>query len=132
LHTFTQAIIDQGTPRAIVNTGSKQGITCPPGDPAYNITKAGVKVLTEGLAHALRNIAGCQVTAHLLVPGSTFTGNQDIQTRLAAFKGDTTALKWLVGVSLAARPRRHSNRYRSDRLSQRHQIRRRKEPQFPA
>jgi len=55
-------------------TGSKQGITCPPGDTAYNITKAGVKVLTEGLAHALRNIAGCQITAHLLVPGSTFTG----------------------------------------------------------
>src|SRR5262245_28645084 len=74
VHAFTQAIIDQGTPCAIVNTGSKQGITCPPGDTAYNITKAGVKVLTEGLAHALRNIAGCQVTAHLLVPGSTFTG----------------------------------------------------------
>ena len=33
-----------------------------------------MKVLTEGLAHALRNIEGCQVTAHLLVPGSTFTG----------------------------------------------------------
>src|SRR5215469_12142221 len=74
VHAFAQAIIDQGTPCAIVNTGSKQGITCPPGDTAYNITKAGVKVLTEGLAHALRNIPGCQVTAHLLVPGSTFTG----------------------------------------------------------
>jgi NAD(P)-dependent dehydrogenase (short-subunit alcohol dehydrogenase family) len=73
-HTFTQAMIDQGTPAAIVNTGSKQGITCPPGNTAYNVTKAGVKVLTEGLAHALRNIEGCQVTAHLLVPGSTFTG----------------------------------------------------------
>jgi len=70
VHAFTQAIIDQGTP----NTGSKQGITCPPGNTAYNITKAGVKVLTEGLAHALRNIEGCQVSAHLLVPGSTFTG----------------------------------------------------------
>jgi len=74
VHAFTQAMIDQKTPCAIVNTGSKQGITCPPGDTAYNITKAGVKVLTEGLAHALRNIEGCQVTAHLLVPGSTFTG----------------------------------------------------------
>jgi NAD(P)-dependent dehydrogenase (short-subunit alcohol dehydrogenase family) len=73
VHAFTQAIIDQGTPCAIVNTGSKQGITCPPGDTAYNITKTGVKVLTEGLAHALRNIPDCQVTAHLLVPGSTFT-----------------------------------------------------------
>src|SRR5271156_5497403 len=74
VHAFTQAMIDQKTPCAIVNTGSKQGITCPPGDTAYNITKAGVKVLTEGLAHSLRNIESCQVTAHLLVPGSTFTG----------------------------------------------------------
>jgi NAD(P)-dependent dehydrogenase (short-subunit alcohol dehydrogenase family) len=74
VHTFAPAMIDQGTPAAIVNTGSKQGITCPPGNTAYNVTKAGVKVLTEGLAHALRNIGGCQVTAHLLVPGSTFTG----------------------------------------------------------
>ncbi|HEX3953866.1 MAG TPA: SDR family NAD(P)-dependent oxidoreductase [Stellaceae bacterium] len=74
VHAFTQAMIDQGKPAAIINTGSKQGITCPPGDTAYNMTKAGVKVLTEGLAHSLRNIEGCQVTAHLLVPGSTFTG----------------------------------------------------------
>jgi NAD(P)-dependent dehydrogenase (short-subunit alcohol dehydrogenase family) len=74
VHTFAQAMIDHGTPAAIVNTGSKQGITCPPGNTAYNVTKAGVKVLTEGLAHALRNIEGCRVTAHLLVPGSTFTG----------------------------------------------------------
>jgi NAD(P)-dependent dehydrogenase (short-subunit alcohol dehydrogenase family) len=74
VHTFAQAMIDQGTAAAIVNTGSKQGITCPPGNTAYNVTKAGVKVLTEGLAHALRNIEGCRVTAHLLVPGSTFTG----------------------------------------------------------
>jgi NAD(P)-dependent dehydrogenase (short-subunit alcohol dehydrogenase family) len=74
VQSFTQAMIDQGTPCAIVNTGSKQGITCPPGDTAYNVSKAGVKVLTEGLAHALRNTPGCQVRAHLLVPGSTFTG----------------------------------------------------------
>ena len=74
VHAFTQAMVDQQTPCAIINTGSKQGITCPPGDTAYNVTKAGVKVLTEGLAHSLRNIEGCQVTAHLLVPGSTFTG----------------------------------------------------------
>src|SRR5499427_11161414 len=74
VQAFTQAMVDQKTPGAIVNTGSKQGITCPPGDTAYNVTKAGVKVVTEGLAHSLRNVEGCQVTAHLLVPGSTFTG----------------------------------------------------------
>jgi NAD(P)-dependent dehydrogenase (short-subunit alcohol dehydrogenase family) len=71
---FGQAMIDQGCPAAIVNTGSKQGITTPPGDTAYNVSKAGIKVATEGLAHTLRNIPACQVTAHLLVPGLTFTG----------------------------------------------------------
>ncbi|MBV9636771.1 MAG: SDR family NAD(P)-dependent oxidoreductase [Methylobacteriaceae bacterium] len=74
IQVFTQTMIDQGSPCAIINTGSKQGITTPPGDAAYNVTKAGVKVLTEQLAHELRNIAGCRVTAHLLVPGFTFTG----------------------------------------------------------
>ena len=67
-------MIRQGSPSAIVNTGSKQGITCPPGDTAYNISKAGVKVVTEALAHELRNIEGCRVSAHLLIPGFTFTG----------------------------------------------------------
>ena len=33
-----------------------------------------MKVLTEGLAHSLRNIDGCQVTAHLLIPGYVWTG----------------------------------------------------------
>jgi NAD(P)-dependent dehydrogenase (short-subunit alcohol dehydrogenase family) len=74
VEVFSQAMIDAGKPAAIVNTGSKQGITTPPGDTAYNVSKAGIKVLTEGLAHTLRNIAGCQVSAHLLVPGFTFTG----------------------------------------------------------
>ena len=74
VQVFTQAMIDQGTPGAIVSTGSKQGITCPPGDTAYNVSKAGVKVLTEGLAHSLRTVPGCRISAHLLVPGFTFTG----------------------------------------------------------
>ncbi|WP_437819632.1 SDR family NAD(P)-dependent oxidoreductase [Sorangium sp. So ce1078] len=74
LHTFTEAMLAQDTPCAIVNTGSKQGITTPPGDAAYNVSKAGVKVLTEQLAHELRNVAGSKITAHLLIPGYTFTG----------------------------------------------------------
>ena len=74
VQTFTPAMLAQGTAGAIVNTGSKQGITCPPGDTAYNVSKAGVKVLTEALAHSLRNEAGAHITAHLLIPGSTFTG----------------------------------------------------------
>jgi NAD(P)-dependent dehydrogenase (short-subunit alcohol dehydrogenase family) len=71
---FAPRMLEQGTACAIINTGSKQGITCPPGDTAYNVSKAGVKVLTEALAHSLRNVEGARITAHLLIPGSTFTG----------------------------------------------------------
>jgi NAD(P)-dependent dehydrogenase (short-subunit alcohol dehydrogenase family) len=74
VQTFAPAMLAQGTRAAIVNTGSKQGITCPPGDAAYNVSKAGVKVFTEALAHALRNAEGGRITAHLLIPGFTFTG----------------------------------------------------------
>jgi NAD(P)-dependent dehydrogenase (short-subunit alcohol dehydrogenase family) len=74
VQAFTRRMIAQGSDAAIVNTGSKQGITTPPGDAAYNVAKAGVKVLTEQLAHELRNVAGCRVTAHLLIPGFTHTG----------------------------------------------------------
>jgi NAD(P)-dependent dehydrogenase (short-subunit alcohol dehydrogenase family) len=71
---FAPGMIAQGTPGLIINTGSKQGITTPPGDPAYNISKAGVKVFTEALQHQLRNADGCRVSAHLLIPGFVFTG----------------------------------------------------------
>jgi NAD(P)-dependent dehydrogenase (short-subunit alcohol dehydrogenase family) len=73
VQVFAPDMIKQGTAAAIVNTGSKQGITCPPGDTAYNVSKAGVKVVTEALAHELRNIEGCRVSAHLLIPGFVFT-----------------------------------------------------------
>jgi NAD(P)-dependent dehydrogenase (short-subunit alcohol dehydrogenase family) len=74
VQSFTPRMLEQNTPCAIINTGSKQGITCPPGDTAYNVSKAGVKVLTEALAHSLRNEPGQRITAHLLIPGATFTG----------------------------------------------------------
>jgi NAD(P)-dependent dehydrogenase (short-subunit alcohol dehydrogenase family) len=74
VQAFAPAMIAAGRDGAIVNTGSKQGITTPPGDTAYNVSKAGVKVLTEATAHALRNTPGCRITAHLLVPGFTHTG----------------------------------------------------------
>ena len=61
-------------PGLVINTGSKQGITTPPGDPAYNVAKAGLKAFTEALQHELRNTPGCQVSAHLLIPGFVFTG----------------------------------------------------------
>ena len=71
---FAPGMIARGRPGLIINTGSKQGITTPPGDPAYNVAKAGVKAFTEALQHELRNTAGSQLSAHLLIPGFVFTG----------------------------------------------------------
>src|SRR5579864_912883 len=71
---FAPNMIARGRPGLIINTGSKQGITTPPGDPAYNVSKAGVKAFTEALQHELRNTAGSQLSAHLLIPGFVFTG----------------------------------------------------------
>jgi hypothetical protein len=70
---FAPGMIAGGEPGLIINTGSKQGITTPPGDPAYNVSKAGVKVLTEALQHELCATPGCEVAAHLLIPGFVFT-----------------------------------------------------------
>ncbi|MEI3855164.1 MULTISPECIES: SDR family NAD(P)-dependent oxidoreductase [Ensifer] len=70
---FASGMIAHGKSAVIINTGSKQGITTPPGDPAYNVSKAGVKVFTEALEHELRNTAGSQVHAHLLIPGFVYT-----------------------------------------------------------
>jgi short-subunit dehydrogenase len=73
-------MIAAGREGAIINTGSKQGITTPPGDTAYNVSKAAVKVVTEALAHELRNAPGAKVSAHLLIPGFTFTGFTRVHT----------------------------------------------------
>jgi NAD(P)-dependent dehydrogenase (short-subunit alcohol dehydrogenase family) len=71
---FTPGMIERGRPGLIINTGSKQGITTPPGDPAYNVSKAGVKAVTEALEHELRNTKGGRISVHLLIPGFVFTG----------------------------------------------------------
>ncbi|MDF3812744.1 SDR family NAD(P)-dependent oxidoreductase, partial [Rhodopseudomonas sp. BAL398] len=73
IQAFTPGMIARGRPGLVINTGSKQGITTPPGNPAYNVAKAGVKALTEALQHELRNIEGCRISAHLLIPGFVFT-----------------------------------------------------------
>lgn len=74
VQAFAPVLLAQKSPSLIVNTGSKQGITTPPGNAAYNVSKAAVKTFTEQTAHALRNVPGSQVTAHLLIPGFTHTG----------------------------------------------------------
>src|SRR5438067_1778442 len=52
---FAPYMIERWRPGLVINTGSKQGITTPPGNPAYNVSKAGVKALTEALAHEFRH-----------------------------------------------------------------------------
>ncbi|HKE94314.1 MAG TPA: SDR family NAD(P)-dependent oxidoreductase [Povalibacter sp.] len=74
VQAFVPGMIASGDAGLVINTGSKQGITQPPGNTAYNVSKAAVKALTEGLAHTLREQTGKRVTAHLLIPGFTFTG----------------------------------------------------------
>ena len=85
------------TPKSIVITGSKQGITNPPGaaNPAYNASKAAIKNLTEHLAHDLRSDPSTShISVHLLIPGWTFTGlggnkgptrNEDVQKPAGAW-----------------------------------------------
>jgi len=73
-HAFLPDMLASGKRCAVINTGSKQGITNPPGNYAYNMSKAGVKAYTESVAHALRQEEGCQMSAHLMVPGFTYTG----------------------------------------------------------
>jgi NAD(P)-dependent dehydrogenase (short-subunit alcohol dehydrogenase family) len=77
VRAFVPRMIEQGAPGLVINSGSKQGITNPPGNLAYNVTKAALKTYTEGLQHELRNTEGCRVTAHLLVPGWTTTGKKE-------------------------------------------------------
>ena len=74
---FAPHMIERGRAGLIINTGSKQGITTPPGDPAYNVSKAGVKAFTEALQHELRNTPGCQISAQFSYeyqPGRPPTG----------------------------------------------------------
>ena len=88
VQAFTVPMLAQGTPGVIINTGSKQGITSPPGSPAYNVSKAGIKALSEALQHQLRNTENCQLSAHLLVPGFTYTG------MIQAFIAEKPAAAW--------------------------------------
>jgi NAD(P)-dependent dehydrogenase (short-subunit alcohol dehydrogenase family) len=71
---FVPSMVESDLPGLVINTGSKQGITQPPGDTAYNVSKSGIKALTEGLEHTLREKTGGRVTSHLLIPGFTYTG----------------------------------------------------------
>jgi len=81
VQAFLPSLLENPGPACIVNVGSKQGITNPPGHPIYNMSKSALKTYTEVLEHELRsrddNQGGNRVTAHLLVPGWTTTGKAE-------------------------------------------------------
>jgi len=71
ISTFLPMVQASKNASAVVITGSKQGITNPPGNPAYNASKSAIKTLAEHLSYDLRD---SNTAVHLLVPGSTYTG----------------------------------------------------------
>lgn len=74
-----------GSPSSIIITGSKQGITNPPGNPAYNASKAAVKSIAEHLSWDLRDK---NISVHLLVPGWTYTGMSGNKANAGTAKPD--------------------------------------------
>lgn len=72
-HAFIPRMLEGGEIGAVINTGSKQGITRPPGNYAYNLSKAGVLAYTESVSNAFTQIEDCKLNAHLLVPGFVYT-----------------------------------------------------------
>eukprot|EP00979_Chaetoceros_neogracilis_P002297 scaffold395_cov265-Chaetoceros_neogracile.AAC.41 len=78
----------------IVNTGSKQGITAPPGNLTYNVSKAALKTWTEGLEHELmqqRMEHGGKLFSALLIPGWV---NTDIHLKEQKMRADKNGQKF--------------------------------------
>ena len=107
VQAFAQGMIDAGKPAAIVNTGSKQGSTCPPGDTAYNVSKAGIKVAgPRALAHnSAQHRRPARSAPTCWCRGSTFTGHDRAARRgkpagaLVALRGGQTSCwsGWAAG-----------------------------------
>ncbi|GGC57261.1 SDR family NAD(P)-dependent oxidoreductase [Chelatococcus reniformis] len=74
VQAFVPAMLATGAPGLVINTGSKQGLTNPPGAYAYNMAKAGVRTFTEALSYEFSRTPDCRLSAHLLIPGYTYTG----------------------------------------------------------
>ena len=84
VQAFVPGMLASDKPGIVINTGSKQGITSPPGNAAYNMSKAALKNYTESLSHALRSASGTRITAHLLIPGFTYTGMTSVAEKPAS------------------------------------------------
>jgi NAD(P)-dependent dehydrogenase (short-subunit alcohol dehydrogenase family) len=100
VEAFVPAMLAGNAPGVVINTGSKQGITSPPGNPAYNMSKAAVKSYTESLAHELLKTCGKRISTHLLIPGFTFTGMTGAAEKpAAAWTGEQVVDFMLEGIA---------------------------------
>ena len=72
-NAFIPSMIAHGEDGVVINTGSKQGITRPPGNYAYNLSKASVVAYTEALSHAFITTENCKIKSHLLIPAFVYT-----------------------------------------------------------
>ena len=72
-NAFIPSMIAHGEDGVVINTGSKQGITRPPGNYAYNLSKASVVAYTEALSHAFITTVDCKIKSHLLIPAFVYT-----------------------------------------------------------
>ena len=77
VRAFVPEMIESGQLGYVINMGSKQGITNPPGNTVYNLTKAAIKSYTESLQHELRKGNNPSISAHLVIPGWTTTGHRE-------------------------------------------------------
>ena len=84
VQAFLPGMLAADKPGLVINTGSKQGITSPPGNYAYNLSKAALRNYTESLSHALRAACGTRISAHLLIPGFTHTGMTGVAEKPAS------------------------------------------------
>ena len=96
VQTFLPGMLATGKPGLVVNTGSKQGITSPPGNYAYNLSKAALRNYTESLAHALREACGARISAHLLIPGFTHTGMTGVLEKPASAWAPEQVVEFLL------------------------------------
>jgi NAD(P)-dependent dehydrogenase (short-subunit alcohol dehydrogenase family) len=94
--SFLPLMKAQESESCIVNVGSKQGITNPPGHPVYNMAKAALKSYTESLEHHLRNDAAANITSHLLIPG--WTSADKATQEKGAWKPSQVVDKMLEGI----------------------------------
>ncbi|MGB5705536.1 MAG: SDR family NAD(P)-dependent oxidoreductase [Arenicellales bacterium] len=87
VQAFLPRMTEANRPAVVINTGSKQGFTNPPGNAGYNTSKAAVKTMSEMLVHELR-IAEAPISVHLFVPGFTYTN------MIASFMPEKPAAAW--------------------------------------